>query len=92
MNSKNFYDYPSEPYYDDEELDRIKEHQIYELINRLFSDINNLESEVIKLRQEVNNLTPGQHKPYADLYSDICKECHDDHPAMAKYFELFGEE
>lgn len=79
----------SEPMYDDDILQSIREIENHELIKAILDYSKNLEAMVLELRQEVNELTPhGAHKQYEDIHSDIY-EVFDDYPAYQRYRELF---
>ena len=78
-----------EPTYDDDTLELIFELQTAQLIIALLEYVKALEKMVIKLRLQVNNLTPpGQLMPYVDLYSDIF-EAFDDYPAYQRFKKAF---
>ncbi len=78
-----------EPTYDDDTLEFIAELQTAQLIIALLEYVKTLEKMVVKLRWQVNNLTPpGQLRPYVDLCSDIF-EAFDDYPAYQRFKKAF---
>jgi len=78
----------SEPIYDDDMLDLIGKCETAELINALVKYAKRLETMVVALRVQVNNLTPeAQLKPCLDLHSDIYEVFYD-YPAYQKFKEI----
>jgi hypothetical protein len=82
----------SEPIFDIEQLEEIKDQETADLIAKLLLYAQSLEEQVVELRKEVNRLTPrGEPTPYEDLHSDIY-ENFDDHPVYVRHrdtIELF---
>lgn len=78
----------SEPMYDDMTLQLIEEQKIAELISALAKYAKSLEDMVVKLRKQVNTLTPaGQPLPFPDLHTDIYQVFYD-YPAYQKFEEI----
>ncbi|WP_163971805.1 hypothetical protein [Oceanobacillus halotolerans] len=73
-----------ESIYDGDAMSRDKMDDIEFIIN-LLSYSKKLEEMVVKLRKEVNELTPEEKTiPYIELHSDIYENFFD-HPAFIKY-------
>jgi hypothetical protein len=62
----------SEPMYDVEQLESMKEQEIQELILGLVTYARSLELQVVELRSQVNKLTPpDQDEPFPGVHSDL---------------------
>jgi len=74
-----------EPSYDDTALYLHEQQEVAELIKALAEYAKTLEEMVVKLRSQVNALTPaGQSEPFPDLHENIY-EVFDDFPAYPKF-------
>ena len=76
-------------HYDVYELAMIEEMRTYELIHALLADIRRLARLVMDTREEVNNLSPGGIVYYMTA-EDVFDGTYYDHPAMKRYFEIYG--
>jgi len=75
--------------YDDVEL--MDEMIPYDLIHALLGDIHRLAYLVMETRSEVNVLAPDV--PVYDMFAkNVFDGIYDDHPAIDRYIELFGDE
>lgn len=74
-----------EPSYDDTALYLHEQQEVAELVKALAEYAKTLEEMVVKLRSQVNALTPaGQREPFPDLHENIY-EAFDDFPAYQKF-------
>lgn len=74
-----------EPSYDDTALYLHEQQEVAELVKALAEYAKTLEEMVVKLRSQVNALTPaGQSEPFPDLHENIY-EAFDDFPAYQKF-------
>lgn len=62
----------SEPMFDVETLESMKDQEIEELISGLVAYARSLELQVVELRCQVNKLTPlSQEEPFPEPHSDL---------------------
>lgn len=74
-----------DPIYDDTALYFHEQQEVAELVKALAEYAKTLEEMVVKLRSQVNALTPaGQGEPFPDLHENIY-EAFDDFPAYQKF-------
>ncbi len=79
----------NDPFYDDVTLDLIEKQKTAELISALVEYAKTLENMVVRLRSQVNALTPpGEADPFPDLYGDIYEVFYD-YPAYRKFKKIF---
>ncbi len=70
---------------DDLTLDLLEQQQTEELVEALAKYCRQLEKQVVKLRCQVNRLTPAnQPKPFLELHSDLY-ECFCEYAAYPKF-------
>lgn len=70
------------------------DYDAYNLIFSLVRDVKSLEHQIIRLRQEINRLSPEKdlrRKPYQDIFSDL-SNYYNGHPAVEKYIEIYHED
>jgi len=81
-----------EPLYDDSTLELISEFQNKDLVERLWQYALSLEEYVIRLRVQINSLTPEDRRsPYPEPASDFA-ERFNDHPAFDQYSDILESE
>ena len=81
----------SEPMFDDETIDSFENQETSELIQALLRYTKKLETMVVDLRAEVNELTPaGKTAPYFDIHSDIYEVFYD-YPGYSRFEDIFEE-
>jgi hypothetical protein len=81
-----------EEHCDDDTITLIREMIPYELIHRLLKENLRLCNSIADTRKEMNSFLQGGNDPIPALPSEnlFCGVC-DDHPAMERYIELYGE-
>lgn len=79
----------SEPMYDDSTLEWIEGEQRKELVGQLWQYALALEEYVVRLRNQANILSEGQHLkiPFPDPASDFAIRFYD-HPAYSEFSEV----
>jgi len=78
--------------YDSDTIDAFMEELPYELIHKLLGEIDKLGEMVISVREEVNALAADSvQAPYPDIAGDIWDTSYNDHPAMRRYREIYGD-
>ena len=82
----------SEPMYDDLTLEWIENEQRKGLVGQLWQYALALEEYVIRLRNQVNTLSEGQHLriPFPDPASDFAIRFYD-HPAYSEFSEVMED-
>lgn len=82
----------SEPMYDDLTLEWIENEQRKGLVGQLWQYALALEEYVIRLRNQVNTLSEGQHlrTPFPDPVSDFAIRFYD-HPAYSEFSEVMED-
>lgn len=79
----------TDPIYDVDTLDEIKEQETEQLIQGLAEYARSLEMQVVSLRTQVNKMTPpGQEEPFQGVHSDLY-ERFDHYEAYPKYEHIF---
>lgn len=69
-----------------------QESELYGLVHALLHETCRLQGLVIEARSQANALAPSRaERPYPMVGEDAYDGCLDDHPAMLRYFELYGE-
>lgn len=69
-----------------------QEREIFELVHILVQETCRLHDLVLDARCKANALAIGRAEaPYPMLFENAYNACLDDHPAMLRYFELYGE-
>ncbi len=77
-----------EPIYDDTALYLHEEQEVAELVKAYAEYAKTLEKMVVKLRSQINVLTPaGQREPFPDLHEDIYEVFYD-FPAYQKFKKI----
>jgi hypothetical protein len=69
----------------------IQECEIFELVDFLLSETNRLRHLVLEARSEANYLALRHTTPpYPEIGENAYNACFDNHPAMLRYYELYG--
>jgi len=70
-----------------------QECEIYALVDFLLRETNRLRSIALEARCQANALALWhKEKPYPDIGENAYNGCFDDHPAMLRYYELYGDD
>lgn len=70
-----------------------QECEIYDLVDFLLRETHRLRSLVLEARCQANGMALcHEEKPYPNIGGDAYNACFDDHPAMLRYYELYGDE
>ena len=82
----------SEPMYDDQTLEWIADGQRKDLVGQLWQYALALEEYVVRLRNQVNTLSEGQHLriPFPDPASDFAIRFYD-HPAYSEFSDVMED-
>jgi len=79
--------------YDIEEIMLIQEYEIYELVDFLMNDVQRLCCLVMEAREQANIFAVKlkcADLPYPMTAENVFDGSFDDHPAMTRYLELYG--
>ena len=82
----------SEPMYDDQTLEWISDEQKKDLVSQLWQYALALEEYVVRLRNQVNTLSEGQHLRihFPDPASDFAIRFYD-HPAYSEFSDVMED-
>ncbi len=67
-----------------------EEELAYQLVDFLLAEQRRLHRLILEAREDVNFLCLPGRVPYPVIAEDVVNAQFDDHPAMRRYFELYG--
>jgi len=69
-----------------------QECEIYSLVDFLLRETHRLRSLALEARCRANDMAlQNKEKPYPNIGEDAYNACFDNHPAMLRYYELYGD-
>jgi hypothetical protein len=97
INKRYYWLYKNGRLLDDHDIAGIlfmQEYEIYELVDFLIRDVQRLRCFVMEAREKANKFATKKLKsvflPYLMTAEDVYDYSFNDHPAMIRYFELYG--